>query len=109
MKYYALGTKGWVEIRSARKAPTLETSKAVIPYTRRVLDYTSYYNTGRMTTKEMPLKLKMDESIFKGGRVVASIRSREFASVTKVAIRKNGILELPADKVDLLKEKGYIK
>jgi hypothetical protein len=51
----------------------------------------------------------MDESIFKGGRVVASIRSREFASVTKVAIRKNGILELPADKVDLLKEKGYIK
>jgi len=108
-KVYAIGMKGWVELRLAAKPPSPDTSEAVVTYTRKQLDYAEYYASGVPTYKEILKKLKMKDVTFRGGKVVGMVTNRVFSNLTKVSIRKDGILELPDSMVQILKGKGLIK
>jgi|SRR5882672_8756021 len=106
---YAIGMKRWIELRVASKQPTPSMTSSVISYTKKQLDMKKYYATGYPAYKEIPKKLTMKNTTFNGGKVVGMVTSRAFSNLTKVSVRKDGILELPDSIVELLKEKGFIK
>lgn len=100
MHIYALGHKGYVELRRASKAPRVETSKAIRKGVQREwmfdgppgrLGYATMYQ------KEIPTTTTFTITTWIGGRPIKTIPSKSFADRTGHAIRQGAIWEMPPE------------
>lgn len=94
---YAIGvTKDWVEIRQADTPPKLHTTEfnKLVSHNRyvpaRITDH--QYIEGHYTpVKKM---VKFTSSVYMGGKLMATVKSRRFAALTKVRVYVGGMLKL---------------
>jgi len=94
---YAIGiTKDWVEIREAEKPPKLRTTefnklvhKDVLVRGRYEIDF---YEPSHWT--KVPKMLKFTSSVYTGGKLVATVKSRRFAVLTKIRVHTGGMIKL---------------
>ena len=99
-KLYAIGFKSWVEIRSASKPPWAETTSFDKSYFTKVIvnptaeQYREYYDAPRLVKYPMPRfenverTLKLRQTIYIGGRVVAVVKSDKLRVVLGFAVGK---------------------
>lgn len=94
MNLFALGWKGWVEVRKAHKPPTAHCSEiqhhldpASIPYWQR--------------TKSVTLK----QLCFKGGRFLLSLPRRRFAAITRLSCPQGSVIPIPPPLANRLLER----
>ena len=94
MSIYAIGMKGWVELREAATPPKEHTTKATV--VNKTKDYWSGGRYGESWNRYDILnrKISIVTTVYSGGRVIKSVKARWFANRTKIHIRNGGILEL---------------
>lgn len=114
MRFFAIGLKGWVQLRVARKPPRVVASEATT-----LVKHTSYrwvpgvemnqdgfvLRYGRMVATTKPKKLKMVCTIYEGGRTLATIASAKVRRKLKISILENGLVEISKEQ---LKELGVV-
>jgi len=96
MNFYAIGFKGWVEIRKARVAPKRHITTVVHEGTIEVRD--DFY-WGKM--KEIPTKTTLKSIFHEGGQVVASFPANKLGNAVP-RIRVGTCKKLTAGQVQLL-------
>lgn len=110
--HYAIGLKGWVQIRTAAKPPTLVISEAELPaveFTRTYIPGTfdslgfplTYGHWGPRQRVETPLPIKL--YVYEGGRTIRTLKSLKFRVLTGLSVRENQLKQLDAAHVKRLK------
>lgn len=101
--------RGWIEIREAKSPPK--------PYTSEITTYKEdshwRYNDNYMDTPGMQpytevkkkIPVKRSQTIFRGGKVVHTMKASRFSRLLKIAVRAGGILELSPEMINQLNEK----
>lgn len=97
-KLYAIGLKGWVEIRRARTPPRPRITKTSYETkVRRPLGYLEWVDAGRpesgcvLVPKEVTLKV----THFVGGRVLKVVKRRRFSQMIGMSPKVGELLEIP--------------
>ena len=105
-RHFAVGLKGWVQIRVAAKTPKLITSQASVTVSEKratwVADGKGLYS-GRYVVEKIPKKLVLESKVYEGGRTVATVQQSTFNKRLKVRIREGTLLELSPEQVAQLK------
>jgi len=100
-RYFAVRVGNWVDIREALKPPKEITSETIIKIKHRYYDYWN----NRYYIRTEPKQLK--QTIYKGGKTLATIKTRNFATKTQFTVGKGKMVELiPAVALDLIQERG---
>lgn len=111
-RVFAIGLKGWVELMTSPHPPLPRTTSLKKSYTIVMPDFKDmhyYYNHRyRYRMKKVRKTAVMTTTIYTGGVVMASIKSRRFTSLTKLTVHAGGMCELPPFTINLLTEKGII-
>lgn len=115
-RVYALGMKGWVELREADVAPKLHASEINQPAVKQKVYKQGYWTNGPNGLDEytparfiyVSKRMKIKNIIFTGGKPLNSLKTRRFAALTKISIRAGGIVELSPEHIRVLTEKGHI-
>lgn len=88
---YALGLKGWVEIRKARRPPQPHLSKVKLATPTDSVGWSHPYD-GRY----IPPHSWIRQICFKGGRFVRSMRKRRFSALTSLKVPIGGVVLIPS-------------
>jgi hypothetical protein len=107
MSIYAIGMKGWVELRRCRRIPKCVETKATVVATRRVsyMHYTDDEPWGYTRWRKVPVNTTIKNIFYKGGKKIGILKSTKFAALTRVSIRDGGIIQVrPATYKILMKE-----
>lgn len=112
---WAVGMKGWVEIRSAPSPPRKKVSETIkkiqyrdtrpVFYPRAQDGWGEYRSSNKLVRRD----LKLTVTTFSGGRVCATLKADTFARHTKVRVGSGGLIELTPDMITVLTEKGVLK
>ena len=100
-RFCAVRMKGWVQIRTAREAPIAKKSEATIMAS---LDLGRLFGYTGGRRHKVPYKLK--HTIYKGGDVLATIKSRSFSRKAGFSVGNGKCVEIPAATMQLFVEKG---
>lgn len=102
MRYFAIGLKGWVQIRKAMKPPVLvETSATkVVKGARKTWDTTLRSGWGDYAEKPYKKRFVIKTAIYNGGKVIATLQTRKFSNLFKASIREHALIELPKEMID---------
>jgi hypothetical protein len=102
---YAIGLKGWTELRECDTKPKRYVTETVRPV--KTLRYIpSNYDTGQMGYyKDIKRNMSIKAVVYLGGKVVKTLKTGTFAHLTQISIRNGGCMKLPADLVAALLEK----
>ena len=109
-RFFAIGLKGWVQIRTAAKPPKGTTSSTTVTVKRRVRDWIPGYLqedrwiNSRMVEKVVEQPMKLTATTYTGGRVIKTLKSSLFASRLKVGMREGGLMELLPEQMARLTE-----
>jgi hypothetical protein len=103
MNYYAIGMKGWVEIRKAAKEPIPRKSSAKIPGKK--LRYDDW--TGQWRSTNAPFVLAV--TIYTGGETVVTLKSESVTRRLGIRIPPDSCLKLTKDQTLALVGKKEIK
>lgn len=110
-RYFAIGLKGWVQIRVAVKPPVAETSEA----TKTIQVKTLKYHPGEVDFEKHIYKqgwyepiikskdVTMRVTIFEGGKVLQTIKTAKFSRLLKVTVHEDAMMELLPEQVSALK------
>lgn len=111
-KVFAIGLKGWVELRHSKKPPTPKVSKATKEIERRVPFHAFVDNrwTVRYITNKRPMIL--EQTYYAGGRPFAWIPTLAFKRLSKLSIKSDSMVEVPKERVEsvlkYLRQKGEL-
>ncbi len=99
-KLYAIGLKGWVEVRKARTPPRPRiTQTEVKGKERKFLDYSEWVEQGRPADGcklvEKVLTLKVVH--FVGGRVLKVVKKRRFSQIVGMSPKVGEMMEIPPE------------
>ena len=115
-RYFAIGLRGWIQVRVAAKPPIPTTTQATTMVKQAKVNFVEgrygddgRYIYGHNNVTFTPKELKMKVTIYKGGRTIRTIKSSRFASLLKVGVRENGMMELLPEQVALLKQSEEVK
>ena len=112
-KIFAIGLKGWVELRESSDSPKPLETKVVKTTTVEEYDFskppfmdpqTGHYTYPKVKRKK---QLTLKSVSFAGGRRIGVIKSRQFRDLTKLSIGVGGIVELDPEIVPRLIEKSW--
>jgi hypothetical protein len=113
---YAVGMKGWVEIRSATKPPKLRVSEVAKSvkikrwvYKPGFYDSQNRYHPASTKEKLFPKKFKLVSKQFEGGRRVGIVKTAKFGKLLCVVVRYGGMIELTAEMIDKLEMARVLK
>jgi hypothetical protein len=106
-KRYAIGLKGWVQIRLALKEPKPITTEAKIEVPTQVgyVDKTTLgfpYGVYRFKTVMKPVTLK--QVVYEGGRHIMTVSDKKFKSALNRFVPYGTMIEISVDDVKLIKE-----
>lgn len=97
MAVFALGWKGWVELRRARSAPQAECSEVIHQLDPSTIPY--WQRRKSVTLKQL---------CFRGGTFLLSLPRRRFAALTRLRCPQGSVVALPPSVgVALLKKVNY--
>lgn len=116
IRYWGIGFKGWVEIRSSPTQPRKIDSEDEVTSKERIRQYPVYPNPATVAAvatfyreyydepkyKMVVKKLKMSSTTFNGGKVMAVIRVERFRRLTKIGVGVGGMVELDQKMVELI-------
>lgn len=99
-KYFAVGLKGWVQVRQAAKPPKLTTSKAVadIVETDMVWEPAKNGRPDGWYLRKTPKKLVLKSDLYVGGRTLATVSQKTFRKKLKLIIGEGKLLELTQEQ-----------
>lgn len=105
MATYAIGiSKGWIELRSARKEPQAVVSKLIRDSTRPV-PVAYDFEHDRYIYKDIPYKMTMRTHNWTGGRPLKVVPTRKFSSILGLVVKTNQCIKLtPQQTKTLMKE-----
>jgi hypothetical protein len=99
-RYFAIGLRDWVEIRSAQSPPRERTThftvKQKVARTRRI--GTDIWGYGQYLFTEEEVKKKAPYTIFQGGTCLATLKKRRLARKWGVSVPGNSCIELTAEQ-----------
>lgn len=106
---YAVGMRGWVELRVGKKPPqaTVSTCSKTIQVSERTgnLEPNTFPYRWQMVIK--PRKITLSTTTWDGGRVVGSLTTSRFRLLSGVACRNGACVLVPQARVNtILKEMG---
>lgn len=100
MRQFAIGLKGWVEIRAARKPPVLSTT--IIPTKRRI--HKRFLRTaGWYDWKEVTVPTTVEVHAFEGGRHLRTVKATKFRKLLGISLAPWGVVELLPEQIERLK------
>jgi hypothetical protein len=106
MRYFAIGLRDWVEIRSAPSPPREHTThftvKKKVPRTRRV--GTDVWGYGQYLYTEEEVKQKTPYTIFRGGTCLATLKKRRLSKKWGIAVPGQSCIELTAEQASAILE-----
>lgn len=106
MAHWAIGLKGWVEIRSSKVPPQKVTS--TVKRKSFKWDYTYDYDedgNGYGERAKLPITLPLKVIIFKGGRTLHTLSMKKFKRLLGRSVRLHQVVELnPAQMAVIKKE-----
>lgn len=105
--YYAIGLKGWVQVRESASPPKKVTTKAIIKAKEAVEVYD--YSRNNYITKVTPIKRTLTSIIYKGGNVVLTLPSSKASRRFGRTIRQHECLKLTLAQFNLLQGKKDVK
>ena len=81
---YAIGMKGWVELREADAPPKPKTTRSsrVVTTSGRHFNY----DTGAVTTKKIKKKVQIVTTVWEGGKLLATIPAMQYCRVVGVSL-----------------------
>lgn len=105
--YYAIGLRGWVQVRMAASAPKKVVTKAVIAGAEEV----SKWDPSRYTyvLKHIPTKRTITSTIYKGGKVVLTLPHAKASRRLGRGIRQHECLKLTPTQFNSLQGKKDVK
>ena len=99
MRYFAVGMKGWVEVRKAKAPPKAVVTEVNTGTVKR--DERWDWRTGEAVITERPIKIRQVAVI--GGSVLATVKARTFNTRAGISIKPGVVLELTKDTLETLK------
>lgn len=110
-RYFAIGLKGWVQIRVALKPPVAVSSEA----TRTIMTKTLKYIPGEVNFEKhiykpakyeeitKPKDVVMRVTVFEGGKVLQTIKATKFTRLLKITLHEDAMIELLPEQALTLK------
>lgn len=99
-RYFAIGLKGWVQLRTALKPPREVITEAAIMVpevrSRWVIDEANPW--GHYVNSDIKKRINLKTTSFEGGRTVATIRAEKFARQLGIKLKEGGMVELSAEQ-----------
>lgn len=96
-QFYAIGLKGWVQIRVGLKPPhAIKTSFSLPIETVRGGFYSHFAQAHIGGVKEQKM-LQLDQVVHEGGRVLYTLPTRRFNRLTSVRVKVGEVAALPPD------------
>ena len=106
---YAIGWKGWVELRQADKPPKAITTRASKMIKERKIDYNAWDYYGSPKWKTVDSEVKIINVFFEGGKTLNTLSADSFCRVAKTSPpRYRQMITLTPAAAKRLKEKGYL-
>lgn len=96
MRFWAVGLKGWVQIRSGNKPPRPITSSSLIPLEQQQGGYFDYWSQRWEGGFKVKSVFKLEQVVFEGGRVIYTLPTRRFNRLTKLRVKKDEVVEVGA-------------
>lgn len=111
MRFFAIGFKGWTEIRKSKVPPKPHESSVTttvnINRSRFEWDQRMYGGAGgyRHRNVSKPKEVVLTSTTYAGGRVVKTLKSTRFTKISNLVVKPGGIAELTPEIVEkVLKE-----
>lgn len=105
--FYAIGLKGWVQIRECAEEPQRLETVAFIPVReeREVWDpKNSFYRYKTITVKR-----KLTQVVYEGGKEILTIAHPKLSRALKLSVPAGSCIKLTAAQVDKLKGGKHVK
>lgn len=114
-RYWAVGFKGWVEVRSHPNPPEAVKSILETEVEHRTIDYDSYYRAldrgERNVTPKVTITKKIKEfpcTFYDGGKVIKTLTANKFYRATGISVGNGHMVELNDTSVAAVKKtRGY--
>lgn len=94
VRLWALGWKGWVEVRKARVAPKARPSQVEVSLADPPIYAYNYYSA--------PRKITLKQLCFSGGKFLISFPKRRFYNLFRLSVPIGGVIEVPPPLVPKL-------
>lgn len=109
-RFFAVGLKGWVQIRVATKPPKAVTSSTVVDVQERKVEWIpgymkdNHWIASKPKVTFVPRQMTLKDTIYEGGKTIKTMKSTRFAALLKVGVREGGMTELMPEQVERLRE-----
>lgn len=108
-RYFAIGLKNWVQIRVAMKPPKAVTTCSTTTIQSRQLkwilpDRRGEPYGGHYEEVIEPKELKLEMTVYEGGRTLVTIPLARFIRLFKASLREGCLMELMAEQISKIKE-----
>lgn len=97
-RYFAVSYGNWIEIREAVNPPKEVVSEGVVK--TRLVGYHDYWNNRYHPGRLVSTKIK--QTVFKGGKVLKTVKKSLFLKKTGLSVGKNRMAELVPSVVNLV-------
>jgi len=102
---YAIGMKGWIELREAPvppKAKTTKSSKIIIKTVKK-----RDWDTGKTKIQHIRTRINFVATIFEGGKVITTVTPTHFYNVTSISLHPKMVTALKAEQAKKLLETSW--
>ena len=89
---YAIGMKGWVELRECAKPPKAKTTKSSRVMVKAHVYFDPY--SGRRMNKSCKTKVQLVSTIWEGGDVLTTITPQLFYQITRMTLHPKMVKEV---------------
>jgi len=87
-RYWAIGLKGWVQIRVAKNPPTAKVTSTKIKTKHR---YYNFWNNNYQTSARVKT---IKQCIYEGGKIKATLNSNNFKKLSNFSVSNGKMVEL---------------
>lgn len=96
-RFWAVGLKGWVQIRSAAKPPRAVPSAFTYEVERMEGGYWDFYDRQLHGGHLVKRQVKCEQVVHEGGTILYTLPTRTFNRLSKVRVKKGEVLALSPD------------